>query len=252
MPPFGFIAGCPRTMYTALYGRLSPYPQPDPPVWDAYNLFEVRSAQLGFLTEAAGPQDAGLWGMNDAAAGDDLAHEQADHGQVAYWQVVLTAPGVPVQQFLVVIGDAVTRLGQLDLHAVQVLLPARELAADARPVSCIGPEWFSGLSPGKRVAVRVTLDAGPDERIGSMSPVFMDAFKRQQVFMAEAPTDDHFVLLPIPFESPYADVAHHRLTFTGRLAEWSLDALAFLAAFANDLVASQGIDAPVMFMVGRS
>ena len=46
------------------------------------------------------------------------------------------------------------------------------------------------------------------------------------------------MLSPIP---PDPGEAHHQVTFTGTLAEWSLDALGFLTAFLNDLAASQGI-----------
>ena len=90
---------------------------------------------------------------------------------------------------------------------------------------------------------RVTLDS-PDERITTVAPAVMHRQAMyEDVFRFDPLSEDHLVLSPIAPDSRHV---HHRVTFTGTLAEWSFDALGFLSAFLNDLAASQGIIAPLI------
>ena len=63
--------------------------------------------------------------------------------------------------------------------------------------------------------------------------------------------DDHLILQPIPFEAAASEASHHRVTFRGTLAEWSLDALGWLAAFLADISARHGVGIPLMLTAGR-
>ena len=56
----------------------------------------------------------------------------------------------------------------------------------------------------------------------------------------------------VPFEQERSGAAHHRVTFRGTLAEWSLDALGWLAAFLADVSSRQGVSTPLLFTAGRS
>jgi len=243
--PFGTRTA--RVMFTALFGELALYPTRHDPVrqQDAFSLFYGRSMDLGLLTDER-LERSGLWGMNDAAAGEAAGPPP----RVAWFQVGVTGNGLaPVVPFLAVAAAVITRLGRLRLDAIQVLLPER--GKDDR--SQVDDSWFADLDPSLRVPVRVTLDAGPDEGIYTEAPAILERIQTQDVFRCDSlhlAEEDHLVLRPIPFEHP-GDV-HHRVTFTGTLAEWSLDALGWLAALLDDAASRQRITAPLLLTADTS
>jgi hypothetical protein len=105
--------------------------------------------------------------------------------------------------------------------------------------------------------VRVTLDGGPDPSVIAAAPAIAQWVReiRQDVFVCESfslDEDDQLVLRPIPFEEERPTAAHHRVTFRGTLAEWSLDALGWLAAFLADGSSRHGISTPLMLTAARS
>jgi hypothetical protein len=224
--PVPFGPGKPARMISvALFGDLALYPQPpiDPDRQRdiGYSLFNARSAALGL-----------------ALCGDGEVNEGA--GLVASFQLTHSDDDelAPVQPFLAVVEDVVTRLGRVRLDAIQVTLPERGTPEPDIP----GPDWFALLDPARWVPVRVTLDS-PDERIATVAVAAIDRQAMYgDVLRFEATSGDHLVLAPITRDSG----AHHRVTLTGALAEWSFDALGFLAAFLNDLAASQGIVTPLI------
>lgn len=81
-----------------------------------------------------------------------------------------------------------------------------------------------------------------------MREINQDAFACDSFSLDE---EDHLVLQPIPFESGLSTV-HHRVTFRGSLAEWSLDALGWLAAFLADQSSRHGVSTRLTFTAGRS
>jgi hypothetical protein len=267
--------GAARTLYAALYGELTPHPRPaaqGEPSQDAYSLFYDRSTAMGWLTPATEDARGGLWGMNDAEASPSSGPRPSP---VAFFQVVLTEPArggparptlLPVQPFLACAGDVVARLGALRLEAVKVLLPEHDADADARfgsrflrtsriLLDALG--WFGDCDPQRRVPARVTLDGLADPLIRAAAPaithwvreVNQDVFACDSVSLAD---DDHLVLLPTTAFEGQPGSDHHRVTFRGTLAEWSLDALGWLAAFLGDVTARQGITTPLMLTADRS
>jgi hypothetical protein len=230
--PVPFGPGKPARMISvALFGDLALYPlpptDPDRRRDIGYSLFNARSAALGL-----------------AICGDGEVNEGA--GLVASFQLTHSDDDdlAPVQPFLAVVEDVVTRLGRVRLDAVQVSMPAPEpeRGAAERDVLGFSGDWFALRDTDLWVPVRITLDS-PDERIASVAPVAMHRQAMyEDVFRFDALSEDHLVL-PGPFEHP--GDAHYRVTFTGKLAEWSLDALGFLAAFLDDLAATEGIAAPL-------
>ena len=255
-------------MFAALFGDLVPHQRLDiesEAAQDAYSLFYARSSAMRWLTPAVQGAAGGLWGMNDAAAVPDSGPRPS---RVAFFQVVLTEPSLgkllPVQPFLVCAGDVMARLGMLRLDAVQVLLPEREAEEDAQFASPSGARvasslldadnWFAGGDPRARTVVRVTLDGGPDPSIRAAAPAIVQWARevRQEVFACHSLSlaeDDHLILWPIPFGP--APAGPHRVTFRGTLAEWSLDALGWLAAFLADISARHGVGIPLMLTAGR-
>jgi hypothetical protein len=264
-------AGPARTMFAALFGELAFHPWPDAAgerSQDAYSLFYARSVAMGWLTRAVEGATGGLWGMNDAEAGPAAGRRPQ---RVAWFQVVLTGPFpgklLPVQPFLACVGDVVARLGRLRLEAVQVLLPERDAPEEGYFGSPSGmrvawpflntPDWFADCDPQLRVSVRVTLDGGSDPSVRAAAPAILQWVQevRQGVFACESLSladDDHLILRPIPFEDPAADAVHHRVSFSGTLAEWSLDALGWLAAFIAEGASRHGVSTPLMLTADRS
>jgi hypothetical protein len=257
-------------MFAALFGELLLHPLPDTPAErpDAYSLFYARSAALGWLTPAVEGASGGLWGMNDAEAGPASGPQPS---RVAFFQVVLTGPApggmLPVQPFLVCAGEVAARLGTLRLEAVQVLLPERDVPGGGRPASPSGMrvalaliealDWFADCDPGLRAPVRITLDGGPDPSVRAAAPAIAQWVQEvgQDVFVCDSLSladDDHLILRPIPFEDERASTPHHRVTFRGSLAEWSLDSLGWLAAFLADGSSRHGISTPLIFTADRS
>lgn len=268
------------TMLAALYGELEPHPWRDPLVAssDAYSLFVARSSAMGWLTEAEENASGGLWGMNDA--GQDPAPALASESRparVAWFQVSLTGPvpaggPLPVQAFLSCVDDVVARIGTARLRAVQLLLPVQGLDASSGASSRWGAVlpllqeagWFADGDPRLRARVRVTLDGGQDPSIRSAAPGMLRWMRQfdQDVFSCDGVsvtddddtalvTDDDMVLEPAVIDEVWFGPARHRATFHGTLAEWSLDALGWLAAFLADAGSRHGVDTPLLLTVGR-
>jgi hypothetical protein len=258
-----------RTLYAALYGEFAPHPRPDAgdePREDAYSLFRARSTAMGWLTPAIEGARGGLWGMNDAAAGPDSGPPRS---LAAFFQVTLTEPAegtlLPVQPFLTCAGDAVARLGALRLDAVKVLLPEHDADADAHfasPSSMLTSRalqdalnWYGECDPRQRARARITLDGLADPSIRTAAPAIVRWVREinQEVFDCESwSEDDHLVLLPATTFEGGPDGGHHRVTFRGTLAEWSLDALGWLAAFLADVSARHGVRTPLILTADRS
>jgi hypothetical protein len=64
--------------------------------------------------------------------------------------------------------------------------------------------------------------------------------------------DDDMVLKPAVIDELWLGPGHHRATFRGTLAEWSLDALGWLAAFLADASSRHGLSTPSMLTAKRS
>ncbi len=65
-------------------------------------------------------------------------------------------------------------------------------------------------------------------------------------------TDDPVDLHPAVVDWLWNGPAHHRATFHGTLAEWSLDALGWLAAFFASVCFDYGVRTPVLVTASRS
>jgi hypothetical protein len=246
-----------RTLYAAWYGEFVPHRRLASQ--DAYSLFYARSAAMGWLTPAREGELGGLWGMNDAEA----APESSPAG---FFQVTLTEPAegtlLPVQPFLACAGDVVARLGALRLDAVKVALPEHDADADAHfasPSSMLlsralqdALNWFGDCDLRQRVPARITLDGLADPSIRAAAPEITRWVREinQEVFDCESwSEDDHLVLPPATTFEEHA--GHHRVTFRGALAEWSLDALGWLAAFLADVSARHGVHTPLILTADR-
>ncbi|MGW4412855.1 hypothetical protein ACWEJ6_53405 [Nonomuraea sp. NPDC004702] len=247
------------TMFAALHGELRPYPwrqpSPDP---DAYSLFVARSSAMGWLAEPTGG-DRGLWGMNDAGFGSAAGPWRS---RAAWFQASLPAPAaldlpLPVQPFLACAQWVAARVGVLRLEAVQVSLPVQSLALPDGGFHRTGAVvrllqqicWFADLLPRARTRVRVTLDGGQNPVLLSVAPDMLGWLRelKQDMFSDFFLTDDEAVMLrPAITDELWCGPAEHSVTIDGTLAEWSLDALGWLAALLAEAGRHHRLDCPLM------
>lgn len=271
-------SGATRTMFAALYGGFVPYEPVVEGVEDAYGLFHARSASMGWLTGPREGASGGFWAMNEAIS---EANPGPEPWRVALFQVALTGrtPGgeLPLQPFLACAGETMSRLGVLRLDALQLLLPEPDLDAPAdatadEPFSPVtipdvevtttwsliaGRPWFAGPEPPSRIPVRVTLDGGSDPAIQRVAQLLLRWLQaaNQNIYNATSfslSDEAHLVLGPVRLDREFmTNDAHHRVTLHGTLAQWSLDALGWLAAFIADVCAKLHVDGPLLMTADR-
>ncbi|WP_007023480.1 hypothetical protein [Saccharomonospora iraqiensis] len=271
-------------LIAALFGDLSPHPWRDPAAAseDPHSLFEKRSRAMGWLADlstvraggtdpvpdrATGTGTGGIapessWSMHEA--GPELPGLEPDSPLAAWFQVGLgpVPPDrpLPAQPFLCCADDVLARFGTLRLRAVQLLLPVQQLRPTPRravlpSLESIG--WFSECDPGARTGVHVTLDSGTRQAVPALAPELLRSLRREEqtLFACEShSTTDHPAMTE---RSPLDDhlgsgPPRHRVTVHGTLAEWSLDAMGWLAGFLADATARAGLAGPVLLTVGRA
>ncbi|WP_017623833.1 hypothetical protein [Nocardiopsis chromatogenes] len=262
------------TMFAALYGELAWHPWHGPEAeQDAYVLFLDRSLAMGWLDDTSagvlgGPEDRrpgapGLWGMNDAGWDHPLAASGA--GLVSWFQVAASAVAadrpLPVQPFLRCAGDATARAGRLALSGVQVLLPVHGIDASARPAHARVPAvvtagWFTARAPGSRAAVEVIVSSGRDPSIVEAGGELVERIGRldQDVFLCNSSQAvGQEAVPPTPFDDAFWNGPPvHSLALRGGLAEWSLEAVGWLAEAVVDIASGLGVRSPLFFTATRA
>ncbi|GAB3473769.1 hypothetical protein [Amycolatopsis cihanbeyliensis] len=247
----------PGTLFAALYGEPARRPEAgSEDTEDAYSLFYQRSVAMGWLAEV-GP--AGFWGMNDAGQ----EHPDAAPAPFTWFQVGLerVPPGMPlpVQPFLCCAGEVAARLGVARPDTVQLLLPVQSLAASARakaPSSLLHTAgWFAGRSP--RTRIRATLDSGRAPTVPAAAPAmhtWMRSLEQEVVTWDSYPSTGHEPLAAtVPFHDAFWNgPPGNRVTFEGTVAEWSPDALGWVAALLAEGAARNGVTTPVVLTAGRA
>ncbi|MCM3920446.1 hypothetical protein ND748_01930 [Frankia sp. AiPs1] len=271
----GVVPGIRRaagTMFAALYGELVPHAWRDPgSELDAYSLFYHRSIAMGWLDDTSaggGIEDRmrrapGLWGMNDAGWSHPLA--AAGAGLISWFQVGASAVAddrpLPVQPFLRCAVDATARAGTPHLSTVQVLLPVQGLDPASRPPYAPVPAiqtvpWFTECDPAARTSVKVNINSGRDPVIGAVAQRLVDHLGRldQHAFACgshEVAGQDAVVPPPLHDRS-WNGPCLHGVALRGELAEWSCDAVGWLAEAVADCTARLGIRLPLLLTVTRS
>lgn len=227
-----------RTMFAAVYGNLVPHPWRDPAAAssDAYSLFVARSSALGWLTPASENATGGCWGMNDA--GQDPSSNPELGSRVAWFQVSLTEPptasqSLPLQPFLSCIQDVLARIGTLSLRAVKITIPQSHSTTSTIVKLVEESGWFLDHDPKLSTLLQITLDGGSKAAMHSVVPVISQWVQetRQTLFAC----DSMVALGP------------HQILLSGTIAEWSLDALGWLATFLAHASARNGITTSLLF-----
>lgn len=259
------------TMFAAVYGSLVPHAWHDPEsVHDAYQLFHQRSLAMGWIDDrSAGEGEEGrfvrtpgLWAMNDAGWSHPLAAPDAD--LIAWFQVEASAVAhdrpLPVQPFLRCAQDVMARVGTMSLSAVQVLLPVQGFGITSGASRMSVPSmqtvhWLGEHDPRSRTQVEISIDSGRDPSIPAASDQIREYISRldQSVFVCTSHSAGGRPAIDPPFDDTFWNGPPlHRAMFSGELAEWSLDALGWLAGFLADLSVRSGATTPLLLTVVRS
>lgn len=264
--PAGY--GTAGPMFAAFHGELAPHPWRAPESeHDAYQLFYQRSVAMGWLDDqssAAGDERAatapGLWAMNNATA----STHHADAEPFAWFQVECSTPAsdrpLPVQPFLRCAEDTLARIGTAHLSAVQILLPLQGLAPASRPRNALVPSmktraWFAEHNPQALTPVMISVNSGRDPSISAVTQQLTSRLGslEQGVFLpgGSGSTGNDDTLAP-PFADEFWNGPPlHGMTLRGELAEWSCDAVGWLAATIADSAAQLGVRTPLLLTVVR-
>ncbi|MGH3786469.1 MAG: hypothetical protein ACRDRG_07925 [Pseudonocardiaceae bacterium] len=260
------------TMFAALYGELVPHPWRGPESkQDAYSLFYQRSLAMGWLDDRGagdGSEDRmlrapGLWGMNDAGWDHPLAAPGAE--LISWFQVEASAVAgdrpLPVQPFLRCAENATARAGTPYLSAVQVLLPVQGLDPSSRPSYAPVPSmqtihWFAERDPRSRTPVAASINSGRDPSIPAVAQQLTDHLVHldQDVFVCRShDVAGRDAVLPPPFDDSFWNGPPlHGVVLRGELAEWSCDAVGWLAEVVADSAAQLGVRSPLLLTVTRA
>jgi hypothetical protein len=260
-------------MFAALYGELVPHAWRDhDSEHDAYQLFHQRSLAMGWLDDRAtgvgGSEDhalgaPGLWAMNDAGWDHPLAAPGAE--LISWFQVEASAVAgdrpLPVQPFLRCAEDTTARAGTPDLSAVQVLVPVQGLDASSRPPYATVPsmrtsQWFAERDPRSRTSVEVNVNSGRDPSVPAVAKQLTDHLGRlaQDVFTCRShDVAGRDTVLPPPFDDSFWNGPPlYGVVLRGELAEWSCDAIGWLAEVVAESVAQLGVRSPLLLTVTRA
>ncbi|MBB1243653.1 hypothetical protein GL263_08785, partial [Streptomyces durbertensis] len=204
-----------------------------------------------------------LWAMNDAGWEHPLAAPGAP--LVAWFQVEASAVAadrpLPVQPFLRCAADVLDRVGTSRLAVVQLLLPVAGIDPAARPPHSPVPaartvHWFREGDPQARAGVEVNVNGGRDPLLPTVVERLVEQVARigEDVFAGAS----YEVAGPEPQPAPPFDDTFwdgpplHGVTLRGELAEWSPDAVGWLAEVVADCTARLGLRGPLLLTVVRT
>jgi hypothetical protein len=113
--------------------------------------------------------------------------------------------------------------------------------------------WFGEANPKSRTHVEVSLDMGQDPSNRIVTDQLADRLGHlgQKVFdFTSFDVGAHGTGMSPPFDDTFWNGPPvQRLTFRGHLAEWSLDAIGWLAEIVADCVARLGGHSPIVYTV---
>ena len=247
-------------LVAALYGDLVGHPWRDPldtshPLF----LFDHRSSDMGWTDDLHDGNSA--WKVYEAGPEQDAVEAPANRSP-AFWfhagiGIVPDGRSLPIWPFLRCAGDVAARIGTFDLHAVQLLMPVQKLHQQRGKgfiPALQNYSWFIATDPSARTEVRVTLDSGEDPSIPIVASEMLALIQSfdQQVLVCDS-LIDHDPLAPeFPLGDQFwANPSLHKAVISGTIAEWSVDALGWLAAFLSDVAADLGVSTPLLLTATR-
>ena len=216
------------TIFVALYGtlRVHPWLRDATSDQDAYSLFSSRATSMGW--SSAGGQ-AAVWGTNDA--GQEWGSGDVPT-RVAWFQVGTADPapdGLAAAPILACARETVARVGELNLAAVQMLLPVHT-AGPATARLLAGLNWFLVADPSARTEIRVTVDSG-DRTAYLMAPDIVAAVQHgwTEPFRVVGVSGASPVIVePAVVDDLWMGPTRNPVVFDCSVPEWTVDAVGWL------------------------
>jgi hypothetical protein len=247
------------TVFVGVYGSLQPHSwiEVETMPEDLYSLFNSRATAMGW--SSSGRDDSigvPLWGMNEAELNVATGSPQ---GQVAWFQVGISDGfrPLPVVPLLACVDDALRRVGELHLDALQLSLPLRDSGyALSNLVSSLN--WFAICDAAAKTSVRVTIDGGDGSAIDRRASEILATLQRTntEAFDFDSVSiDDSMAVDPIPpvvVDDPWFVPSHPRVTLVATAPEWSVDALAWIVALVAEVCRASEASPTIMISIARN
>jgi hypothetical protein len=222
---------------------------------DAYSLFVSRSAAMTWSstsTSRAAAEPPALWGINEA---DLELGNRVDSGPTARFQVEVPLRPLPIHPLVACVGDTLSRIGRMDLGALQLQLPAYHSGSDLGSL-VQGLNWFEICDPAERTIISITIGLG--DGAGNHAAGLAILRRLQELntgqFEFHSVTNHAAGVPAIP--AALGAVSHadegDRVTVTGTTPEWSFDALGWLMALVAETCRQVGSTKnPTLFTIRR-
>jgi hypothetical protein len=243
------------TIFLGVYGSIKPHPwlSVDPSEETAAGLLVSRSIAMGWASYGGDARALDSWQVSEA----ELEQPHGLSTRIAWYQVTLGSRNepLPVQQLFAGVDHSLQRIGEVELDAVQIMLPLRR-AGDAMSRLSGSLEWFSVCDPGSPVAVRLTVDTSRND--GSRDfPSKILAFMTDRDILpfsvASVTLDETAIVNPQPPapDDRWTGPNWYRPTYSLVMPEWSFDAVAWILSMVAEVSRRQGLGAVLLSLEKR-
>lgn len=247
------------TAMVGLYGtmRRHQWIDEDSMTHDAYSLFVARSSAMGWSSAGPGGLIADLWGMNDAGQ-----EWHKDHNRLCWFQVGLNLrevsplPPIPVVPMVAGAWDSVSRVGAVDVTAVQMLVPL-QLAGPAAGYLVSSSSWFSAANPADTITATVDIDTGSDASATDMIAEILAGMRsfRTQPFAVTA-LDQNDSMSIVAIEPPlvgdlWMGDSRNKVSFAAELPEWTAESIGWLIMLAVEGARRAGVATTALISVAQ-
>jgi hypothetical protein len=244
------------TVFVGVYGamQLHPWLESGALTEDAYSLFVSRAASMGWASTSAEGFATAVWGMNDA--GQDWSSPRIAWYQVALPRSSSGGQPLPLQPLLACVEDSLSRIGELTLTGLQLLLPLQR-SGGAWSQLASGLNWFGLCNPGARTPIRVVLDTGESDEIrphasgvlARLRECHTGAFSFDSLSLGGSPPAQ---LVPPVVDDLWMGEGHHCVTLEATVPEWSFGALGWVFSLIAEACRDNGLRTTVLASMSRS
>lgn len=242
-----------------LYGTIRRYPwiDEDSMADDAYSLFVARALAMGWSSAGPAGLTTDLWGMNDA--GQEWKEE---HNRLCWFQVGLNLnkvagqPPLPVVPIIATAWDSISRCGDIDVTAVQMLVPLH-LAGPAAGYLVSSSSWFNTADPAGAITATVDIDTGADRSATEMAPQILaeaNSFRTQPFAVTALGQRDSAATVAV--EPPlvgdlWMGDSRNKVPFAAHMPEWTAESVGWLIVLIVEGARRAGVATTALISVAQ-